>query len=292
MKFGSKNFARRLLLLCMMLPAACCLLPAASAQYGRPPQQSMPQGGTPEVLKKVGIEQRLGEQVPLDAMFRDETGRTVRLAEYFSKGRPVVISLVYYECPMLCNQILNGMVGSFECLRFSAGKEFEVVTVSFDPSERPELAARKKETYLKRYGRAGAADGWHFLTGDREEIDRVAEAVGFGYVWDEKSKQYAHGSAIMVATPEGKLSHYFYGIDYAPRDLKLALVEASAGKVGSPVDKLILYCYHYDPTTGKFAPVMAAMRAAGVVTVAGVVFLFLILRRRRDGEAPRWGGER
>jgi protein SCO1/2 len=192
---------------------------------------------------------------------------------------------------MLCNQILNGMVGSFEGLQFSAGDEFEVVTISFDPSERPELAARKKETYLKRYGREGAASGWHFLTGDREEIDRVADAVGFGYVWDEKSKQFAHGSAIMVASPAGRLSHYFYGIDYAPRDLKLALVEASEGKVGSPVDKLILYCYHYDPTTGKFAPVMAAMRAAGVLTLAGVVFLFVILRRRRDGEAERWGGE-
>ena len=251
----------------------------------------MPQGGTPEVLKKVGIEQRLNEQLPLDAVLRDETGREVRLAEYFKRDRPVIVSLVYYECPMLCNQILNGLVSSLEGLQFSAGKEFEVVTLSFDPTERPELAARKKETYLKRYGRKGAEDGWHFLTGDKAEIDRVAGAVGFGYVWDEKSKQFAHGSAIMVATPAGKLSHYFYGIDYAPRDLKLALVEASAGKVGSPVDQLILYCYHYDPTTGKFAPVMAAMRAAGVATVAGVVFLFLILRRRRDGDAERWDGE-
>ena len=251
----------------------------------------MPQGGTPEVLKKVGIEQRLNEQLPLDAVFRDEAGREVRLGEFFGKDRPVILSLVYYECPMLCNQILNGMVVSFEGLNFSPGKEFEVVTVSFDPTERPELAARKKETYLKRYGRQGADAGWHFLTGDKGEIDKVAAAVGFGYVWDERSKQFAHGSAIMVATPAGRLSHYFYGIDYAPRDLKLALVEASAGKVGSPVDQLMLYCYHYDPTTGKFAPVMAVMRAAGAATVAGLVFLVLALRRRRDGDAGRWGGE-
>lgn len=251
----------------------------------------MPEGGTPEVLKAVKIEQRLNEQLPLDATFRDETGRTVELREYFKKDRPVILSLVYYECPMLCNQILNGMVSSFEGLQFSAGTEFEVVTVSFDATERPELAARKKETYLKRYGRKGAEEGWHFLTGDKAEIDRVAQAVGFGYVWDERSKQFAHGSAIMVATPEGKLSHYFYGIDYAPRDVKLALVQASAGKIGTPVDQLILYCYHYDPTTGKFAPVMSVMRAAGVLTVAGVVFLLLILGRRRDGEGERWDSE-
>ncbi|HZB46700.1 MAG TPA: SCO family protein, partial [Pyrinomonadaceae bacterium] len=285
------NITGRLLSASFLLLAAHCTLLTAFAQYGRPPQQSMPQGGTPEVLKKVGIEQRLNEQLPLDAVFRDEAGREVRLGEFFRKDRPVILSLVYYECPMLCNQILNGMVGSFEGLNFSAGREFEVVTVSFDPTERPELAARKKETYLKRYGRQGADAGWHFLTGDKGEIDKVANAVGFGYVWDEGSKQFAHGSAIMVATPAGRLSHYFYGIDYAPRDLKLALVEASAGKVGSPVDQLMLYCYHYDPTTGKFAPVMAVMRGAAAATVAGVVFLVLALRRRRDGEAGRWGGE-
>ena len=281
----------RLLSVGVLLLAAHCSLLTASAQYGRPPQSTMPQGGTPEVLKQVGIEQRLGGQLPLDAVFRDEAGREVHLGEFFERDRPVILSLVYYECPMLCNQILNGMVSSFEGMNFSAGKEFEVVTVSFDPTERPELAARKKGTYLKRYGREGAAAGWHFLTGDKAEIDKVAGAAGFGYVWDERSKQFAHGSAIMVATPAGRLSHYFYGIDYAPRDLKLALVEASAGKVGSPVDQLMLYCYHYDPTTGKFAPVMAVMRAAGAATVAGLVFLVLALRRRRDGDAGRWGGE-
>src|SRR5215207_4356388 len=175
----------------LLLTAHCSPL-TAFAQYGRPPQSTMPQGGTPEVLKQVGIEQRLNGQLPLDASFRDEAGREVRLGEFFEKGRPVILSLVYYECPMLCNQILNGMVSSFEGMNFSAGREFEVVTVSFDPTERPELAARKKETYLKRYGREGAAAGWHFLTGDKAEIDRVASAAGFGYVWDERSKQFAH----------------------------------------------------------------------------------------------------
>ncbi|HVF28044.1 MAG TPA: SCO family protein, partial [Pyrinomonadaceae bacterium] len=231
---------------CLLLLTAFCLLPSvSSAQYGRPPESALPQGGKPEVLKEITIEQRLGEQVPFDATFRDETGRAVKLGDFFGK-KPVVVSLVYYECPMLCNQVLNGLVGMMEALKFTAGKEYDVVTVSFDPRETPELAARKKETYLKRYGRDGAESGWHFLTGDKAEIDRLTEAVGFGYAWDTNSNQFAHASAIMVATPEGKLSHYFYGIDYAPKDVRLGLIEASAGKIGSPVDKLILYCYHYN----------------------------------------------
>jgi protein SCO1/2 len=191
---------------------------------------------------------------------------------------------------MLCNQVLNGLVGTMEALKFTAGKEYDVVTVSFDPRETPELAAQKKKTYLKRYGRDGAESGWHFLTGDKENIDRLTEAVGFGYAWDAGSQQFAHASAIMVATPEGKLSHYFYGIEYAPKDVRLGLVEASAGKIGSPVDKLILYCYHYNPATGKFAPVMAVMRAAGVATVITLAALIFALARRgrRNGSGGRW----
>ncbi|HZI17610.1 MAG TPA: SCO family protein [Pyrinomonadaceae bacterium] len=273
---------------CLALLAAHCLAAAALAQYGRPPASEMPVGGTPEVLKAVGIDQKLGAQVPLNLTFRDESGREVRLADYFAKGRPVVLSLVYYECPMLCNQILNGLVGTLEAVSFTPGQEFEVVTVSFDPRETPELAAAKKETYIRRYRRTGAEGGWHFLTGDKEAIDRLAEAVGFGYVWDERSEQFAHASAIMVATPDGRLSHYFYGIEYPPKELRLALVEASGGHVGSPVDQLILYCYHYDPTAGRYGPaIMNIMRAAGVATVFGVVALVLALRRRRDGES--WG---
>jgi protein SCO1/2 len=276
-----------------LLPFAFCLLVAVPArgQYAQPPAGPVPTGNSTEVLKKVGIEQRLNSQIPLDATFRDEAGREVRLGEYFKGGRPVVLTLVYYECPMLCNQTLNGLVGALGVVNFTPGREFEIVTVSFDPREGPELAARKKETYLKRYGREGAEEGWHFLTGDKGSIDRLAQSVGFKYVWDEQSKQFAHASAIMVATPEGKLSHYFYGIDYSPKDLRLALVESSRGKIGSPVDALILYCYHYDPATGKFAPVMATLRAAGVLTVAGLVALILFLVRRTRRNAERWDEE-
>jgi protein SCO1/2 len=274
----------------------CCAVPA-HAQYGRPPQSSLPRGGTPEILKSVGIEQKLDEQVPLDTTFRDEAGREVQLGDYFRKGKPVVLALVYYECPMMCNQILNALSGSLVAVSFTAGVEFEVVTVSFDAREGPELAARKKATYMKRYGREGADSGWHFLTGTQESIDRITKAVGFNYVWDEQSKQFAHSSAIMVATPEGRLSHYFYGIDYAPKELRLALVEASSGRIGSPVDQLVLFCYHYDPVTGKFAPVMNVVRAAGVLTVLGLVALIVVLRRRTrgggggGGDAERWDAE-
>lgn len=283
---------RRMLVAFCLLPLALCLLPArVSAQYAQPPQGPVPTGNSNEVLKKVDIEQRLNNQIPLDLKFRDESGREVRLAEYFAKGKPVALTLVYYECPMLCNQVLNGAVGAFQGLSFSAGKEFEVVTVSFDPREGPELAAKKKETYLRRYKREGAEAGWHFLTGDKASIDALAESVGFRYVWDEQSQQFAHASAVMVATPGGKLSHYFYGIDYAPKDLRLALVEASEGKIGSPVDSLLLFCYHYDPASGRFAPVMSVLRAAGVLTVAGVVALLLYLRRKSKRREEGWEQE-
>ncbi|HEX8687150.1 MAG TPA: SCO family protein [Pyrinomonadaceae bacterium] len=275
----------------LLLLAACFAPPAARAQYAQPPVGPVPTGRSNQVLKQVNIEQRLNNQIPLDLKFRDESGREVRLAEYFAKGRPVALTLVYYECPMLCNQVLNGAVGAFQALSFTAGEEFEVVTVSFDPREGPELAARKKETYLRRYRREGAERGWHFLTGDKASIDALAESVGFRYAWDEQSQQFAHASAVMVATPQGRLSHYFYGIDYAPRDLRLALVEASAGKIGSPVDSLLLFCYHYDPAAGRFAPVMGVLRAAGVLTVAGVVALLLYLRRKSRRREETWERE-
>jgi protein SCO1 len=289
-----KSVSRKMLR--MPLPSAFCLLSSifcllmlafpARAQYGRPPESSLPKGGKPDVLKEVTIEQRLNEQVPLDLVFRDETGRPVKLGEYFGE-KPVVLSLVYYECPMLCNQVLNGLVGTLEAMSFTVGKEFNVITVSFDARETPELAAAKKKTYLKRYGRAEAAEGWHFLTGDQESIDRLTDAVGFRYRWDQQSNQFAHASAIMVATPEGKLSHYFYGIEYSARELRLSLVEASANKIGSPVDQLILYCYHYDPTTGKYGPViMNIMRLGGIVTVVGLVALVLFLQRRGRRNEP------
>jgi protein SCO1/2 len=287
-----EGFARRVAAAVGLFLLAACLSPlSASAQYAQPPVGPVPTGNSNEVLKQVGIDQRLNEQVPLDLRFRDESGREVALGDYFKKGKPVVLTLVYYECPMLCNQVLNGAVGAFQALPFTAGKEFEVVTVSFDDREGPELAARKKETYLRRYKREGADAGWHFLTGDKASIEALARAVGFRYVWDEQSKQFAHASALMVATPTGRLSHYLYGIDYAPRDLRLALVEASEGKVGSPVDALLLYCYHYDPAVGRFAPVMGVLRVAGVLTVAGLVAFLLYLRRKTRQREERWDEE-
>lgn len=291
-RFGGGCFARRAVSAAgLLLLAAFCSAPAARAQYAQPPVGPRPTGNSTEVLKRVGIDQRLNEQIPLDLRFRDESGREVALAEYFAKGRPVVLTLVYYECPMLCNQVLNGAVGAFQGLGFTAGKEYEVVTVSFDEREGPELAARKKETYLRRYRREGAEAGWHFLTGDKASIEALTRAVGFRYVWDEESKQFAHASALMVATPSGRLSHYLYGIDYSPKDLRFALVEASEGKVGSPVDALLLFCYHYDPAAGRFAPVMGVLRAAGVLTVFGVVGLLLYLRRRTRATRERWDEE-
>jgi protein SCO1/2 len=292
-EFAGAAFVRRAVMTAgLLLLAAHCPLLAVRAQYAQPPVGPVPTGRSNEVLKKVDVEQKLGAQIPLDLRFRDESGREVRLGEYFAKGRPVALTLVYYECPMLCNQVLNGAVGAFQGLQFTAGKEFEVVTVSFDPREGPELAARKKETYLKRYNRGGAGAGWHFLTGDEANIRALADAVGFRYVWDEQSQQFAHASAVMVATPQGRLSHYFYGIEYAPVDLRLAFVEASEGKVGSPVDSLLLYCYHYDPASGRFAPVMGVLRVAGVLTVFGVVALLLYLRRvTKRREQRRWEEE-
>jgi protein SCO1/2 len=279
------------LIFCLLPSAFCLLAGTARAQYAQPPVGPVPTGNSTEVLKKVDIEQKLDSQIPLGLKFRDEAGREVALGDYFKSGKPVVLTLVYYECPMLCNQVLNGEVGAFQALSFTPGKEFEAVTVSFDERERPELAARKKETYLRRYRREGSDAGWHFLTGDKASIDALAQSVGFHFVWDEQSQQFAHASALMVATPGGRLSHYFYGIEYSPKDLRLALVEASAGKIGSPVDSLILYCYHYDPAAGRFAPVMGVLRAAGVLTVIGLVALLFYLRRVARRRAERWDEE-
>jgi protein SCO1/2 len=251
-----------------------------SPLYGAAPATGQVSTGLPKVLKSVGIDQRLNEQIPLDAVFKDERGQDVRLGQYFN-GKPVVLSLVYYSCPMLCNQVLNGMMGSFRQVSFNIGEQFEVVTVSFDPRETPELAAAKKSTYIKAYNRPGADASWHFLTGDEANIKRLTEAVGFRYVWDEQTNQFAHASGIMLLTPEGKLARYFYGIEYPPRDLRLGLVEASQNKIGTPVDALMLYCYHYDPATGKYgAIVMNIVRLAGGVTLFLIVGMILVLRKR------------
>src|SRR5256714_2197762 len=277
--------------LVLIAATAYCLLPSAFcfAQPGVPQPNSplyggsMKQGevatGLPPALKKVGIDQKLNEQLPFDAVFKDEQGREVRLGQFFH-GKPVVISLVYYTCPMLCNQVLNGMLGSFRQNSFNIGEQFEVVTVSFDLKDTPQLAAAKKQTYISGYNRANAAAGWHFLTGDEANVKRLADAVGFRYAWDEQTRQYAHASGIMIATPEGKLARYFYGIDYPPKDLRLALVEASANKIATPVDALMLYCYHYDPSTGKYGvAIMNVMRVAGIITIILIVGLLFLLRK-------------
>jgi protein SCO1 len=235
----------------------------------------------PSVLERVGIEQRLGERLPLETRFRDELGREVKLGDYFHK-RPVVLALVYYDCPMLCTQVLNGLTSSLSVLKFNAGKEFDVVAISFDARETPQLAGAKKQVYTERYKRPGADQGWHFLTGTQESITAVTQAVGFHYVWDEKTSQFAHGSAIMIVTPEGKLHRYFYGIEYAPREVQFGVMEAAQEKIGNVVDQMILYCYHYDPTTGKYGLVaMRLVRAGGVLTVL-LLGVFMAVSFRRD----------
>jgi protein SCO1/2 len=237
----------------------------------------------PKLLHEVGIDQKLDQQVPLDLAFRDETGRTVALREYFG-AQPVILAMVYYECPMLCTQVLNGLLASLKVVPLDVGRQFKVLTVSFNPREKPGLAANKKRVYVGLYGRPRAAEGWHFLTADEAPIKDLAQAVGFHYAYDAESGQFAHATAIMVLTPQGKVSRYFYGIDYPPRDLRLSLVEASANKIGSPVDQILLFCYHYDPTTGKYGLVIAnLLRLAALATSLALgSFLFVMFRRERQ----------
>lgn len=239
--------------------------------------------GLPDQLQRVGIEQRLGEQLPLDAKFKNEDGKEIALGDLFKDGRPVVLALVYYECPMLCNQVLNGLSGSMKGISLDPGKDYDVVAISFDAreNEKPGLAANKRASYIDRFGRKGTEGGWHFLTGDQASIDAVTKAVGFKYEWDEKSNQFAHASGIMITTPEGKLSHYFYGIDYAPKDVKFGLIEAADKKIGGVSDQLLLYCYHYDPATGKYGfAILNVMRAVSVVMLIGMAATGFVFWRR------------
>jgi protein SCO1/2 len=239
----------------------------------------------PEPLRDVGIDQHLDAPLPLDLTFRDEQGASVRLGQYFG-DKPVIVTLVYYECPMLCTLVLNGLVRAMNALAFDAGKEFEVVTVSFNPADTPALAAAKKESYLRSYPRPGAAAGWHFLTGDQAAIDALTRALGFRYRWVPEQRQYAHAAGIVVATPQGRLARYFYGLEYSARDLRLGLVEASQGKIGSPVDTVLLYCFAYDPVSGTYAATaLNAIRIGGVVTVLALGgFLVTSVRRERRSE--------
>ena len=240
----------------------------------------------PAILRDVAFDQRLGAEVPLDVAFRDETGARVTLRDYLG-DKPVLLVPAYYECPMLCTIVLNGVVSALRALPFDVGKEFRVVTFTFNPHETSELAAAKKATYLEDYRRPGAAAGWHFLVGDEPSIAALTQAIGFRYAWDEASKQYAHASGIVVLTPAGRISHYFFGVEFAPRDLRLALVEASGEHIGSLVDQLLLFCFHYDPATGRYSRVaLNAVRAGGVLTLA-VLVAFVVLMLRRDAKRAR-----
>jgi protein SCO1/2 len=246
-----------------------------------PPDGMVPANQKPEILKEIGIDQRLDAPLPLDIPLRDEAGRAVRLGDYFGK-RPVVLALVYYNCPMLCTQVLNGLVAALNVMSLDAGRDFDVVAISFDARETPAMAAAKKDAYLTRYKRPNAAEGWHFLTGDAGSIEKLTKAAGFRFKYDETRDQFAHASAIMVATPAGRLARYFYGIEYAPRDLRLGLVEASAGQIGTPVDQVLLYCFHYDPSNGKYGAVVINMiRLAGAATLLILGGSLVLLSRRR-----------
>ncbi len=238
----------------------------------------------PQVLQKVGVSQHLNQQLPMDAAFVDETGKPVVLGEYFGK-KPAILTLVYYNCPMLCSEELDGLTGALEMVKLTPGKDFDVVVISIDPSETPALAATNKALYMKRYGRPETASGWHFLTGQRPAIDAVTNAVGFGYVRvpgpDGKLTQFAHASSIEIATPQGKLAQYYLGVEYSPKDMLLGLIEASGNKIGSPVANILTYCYHYDPQTNKQSLRIArVVQFGGMVTMAGLGgFMFLMFRR-------------
>ena len=239
----------------------------------------------PRPLREIGFDQNLDQYVPLDVPFRDESGRTVRLADYFG-SRPVVLVFAYYDCPMLCTQVINGLSTALNLLSLAPGKDFEIVTVSFNPRDTPATASAKKAVYLERYTRDGAARAWHFLSGDEPSIDRLTKAAGFRYVWDAETKQFAHPTGVIVLTPDGRLSRYLFGIEYGPRDLRYALVEASAGGVGNAVDTLLLYCYHYDPMTGRYGfVVMRAVRIAGAATVLALASFIIVMVRKEKRAA-------
>ena len=270
----------------------------ASAQPGQPapmqPSYSMQASNLkpalPGALEGVGIDQKLNQQVPLNLQFRDEFGRTLPLSTYFH-GKPVLLALVYYRCPMLCTQILNGTIGALKAVSLEPAKDFEVVSVSFDPKDTYELAASKKQMYMRRFARTGSSNGFHFLTGDEANIKALTNAVGFHYKYDPATDQFAHASGIMILTPEGKLSKYFYGVEYSPRDVRLGLVEASQNKIGNLADEALLFCYHYDPTTGKYGAVaIDFLRLAGAAFVLlGAAWMLIAWRRdvRRDRQVLR-----
>ncbi len=297
MRKSSENSAVLKLKLLLSLGILIILTSAVFAQktehYNSPlyspktydPSETGPSNGMPTALKKVGIEQKLNGQLPLEAVFKDENGNEVKLGNYFSGKKPVILALVYYECPMLCNEVLNGLTGSLKGISFDAGKEFDVVAISFDTREndKPDLTKNKKQSYLERYNRPGSTDGWHFLTGKQSEIDKVTKAVGFNYTFDKQSNQFAHAGGITIITPQGRISRYFYGIDYSPKDVKFGIMESAENKIGNPAEQLYLYCFHYDPSTGKYGfAILRVMRLMAFATILGIgVMLFLFWRRSK-----------
>lgn len=255
--------------------------------------KAQPAGMRPPVLKDVGIDQLLNQQVPLDLEFKDETGRTVKLQEYLGSNKPIILSLVYYDCPQLCSLTLNGLMNVLKTLPMKAGKDFISLTVSFDPKEKPELAAEKRNTYLQKLANPELNDGWHFLTGDEKNTLALTKSVGFRFVWDPVSKQYAHTSALIIITPQGKISRYFYPSDvlsnFEPRDIRFGVLDASSGKVGSLADQVILYCYQYDPNRGTYGLVlMRIMRFFAVITIITLVALILYLRHKTKQKEAAW----
>jgi len=269
--------------------AALSLVLLAAAAWGQAMSKgimSPPASVRPPYLQNVGIEQHLDGQVPSDLTFVDDAGRSVKLGDYFGK-KPLVLHLVYYNCTMLCGEALAGLTGAMKMVKFDLGNEFDVITVSFDPRETPGMAAAKKQDYIKRYGRPGAASGWHFLTGSADSINALTKAVGFQYQYDPRINQYAHATAIMVLTPQGRISRYFYGVDYPPKDLRLGLVEASQNKIGNAVDQVLLYCYHYDPAAGKYGAIVSNMLRLGAAITILLLGLLLFILFRLEKIAPQ-----
>jgi protein SCO1/2 len=257
------------------------LLAASAASAQAVPSGTGPAAGNmPSVLENVGFQPQLNAHLPLDLAFRDEAGRDVQLRRYFTE-KPVLLALVYYGCPMLCNQTEQGVVGALRMLSFRPGRDYEVVFVSFDPRESRDLAAQKKESAMTHFRRPETASGWHFLTGKKESIDALTKGANFRYSFDQKSNLFAHASGIMLLTPDGRISRYFYGVEYPARDIRLGLVDASAGKIGTPIDRALLFCYQYDPTSARYsASILRIIRFGGVLTMLALVAGILIFRRR------------
>jgi len=296
MSYALRNakFAGRAVLVPATMILCLSAAPLVSAQvsgYGDK-QAGQANDQTPPMLKGVNIEQHLNTQVPLNLTFTDDAGKQVALASYFGK-KPAILALVYYQCPMLCSEELNGLTSALQMVRYTPGKDFNIIVVSIDPSEGTDLAAAKKRTYVKRYGRPETANGWHFLTGTQANIDALTRAVGFGYVKipgpDGKLTQFAHASSIQIVTPEGKLAQYYMGVEYSPKDLLLGLDEASANRIGSPVDNILTYCYHYNPESNRHDLIIArVVQLGGLVTVVCLGGFMLIMFRRDFKHADDW----